>query len=108
VACEDRRLLAESQRFIGAGAAHRAGRKAVLIAGAGEAGMIVARDLRRNPQMRMVPIWFIDDDPAKVGRLIAGLRVHGRLSELPAVAAAHNVTLVVIAMPTAPARRFVS
>ena len=96
------RLLAESQRFIGAGAAHRAGRKAVLIAGAGEAGMIVARDLRRNPQMRMVPIGFIDDDPAKVGRLIAGLRVHGRLSELPAVAAAHNVTLVVIAMPTAP------
>ena len=97
------RLLAESQRIIGVGAKkHDAVRKAVLIAGAGEAGMIVARDLRRNPQLGMVPIGFLDDDPAKVGHLIAGLRVHGRLGELPAVAASHNVTLVVIAMPTAP------
>jgi FlaA1/EpsC-like NDP-sugar epimerase len=96
------RLLAESQRIIGVGAKKHAVRKAVLIAGAGEAGMIVARDLRRNPQMGMVPIGFLDDDPAKIGHLIAGVRVHGRLGELPAVAAAHNVTLVVIAMPTAP------
>jgi FlaA1/EpsC-like NDP-sugar epimerase len=97
------RLMAESQRVGSTGAARPdAVRKAVLIAGAGEAGMIVARDLRRNPQMGMVPVGFLDDDPSKVGHLIAGLRVHGRLSELRAVAAAHNVTLVVVAMPTAP------
>jgi FlaA1/EpsC-like NDP-sugar epimerase len=97
------RLMAESQRYVGGGAERRSAvRKAVLIAGAGEAGMIVARDLRRNPQMGMGPVGFLDDDPSKIGHLIAGLRVHGRLSELGAIAAAHNVTLVVIAMPTAP------
>jgi FlaA1/EpsC-like NDP-sugar epimerase len=97
------RLLAESQRVISGGTRkHDVVRRAVLIAGAGEAGVIVTRDLRRNPQMGMVPIGFLDDDPAKVGHLIAGSRVLGRLDELPAVAASHNVTLVVIAMPTAP------
>jgi len=96
------RLLAESQRTIRGSVRVPSTRKAVLIAGAGEAGMIVARDLHRNPQMGMVPIGFVDDDPAKVGHLIAGLRVHGRLDDLAAVTAAHNVTLVVIAMPTAP------
>ena len=97
------RLVAESQRIGGAGAQkHDANRKVVLIAGAGEAGMIVARDLRRNPQMGMVPIGFLDDDPAKIGHLIAGLRVRGRLDDVRTVAAAHHVTLVVIVMPTAP------
>lgn len=92
------RLLAESQR----GSSGVTAREAVLIAGAGEAGVIVARDLRRNPQLGLVPVGFLDDDPAKVGHLIAGLRVHGRLDALSAVAAAHKVTFVVIAMPTAP------
>ena len=97
------RLLGESQRGASNITAGRdAPREVVLIAGAGEAGLIVARDLRRNPQLRMAPIGFLDDDPAKAGHLIGGLRVRGRLDELGDVAAAHNVTFVVIAMPTAP------
>ena len=97
------RLLGESHRGLSSAAKGRNGAlEAVLIAGAGEAGVIVARDLRRNPQLGMVPVGFLDDDPAKVGHLIAGLRVHGRLDQLPAVAAAHKVTFVVGAMPTAP------
>ena len=96
------RLLGESQRGIRSSGRRDAAREAVLVAGAGEAGIIVARDLRRNPQLGMVPVGFLDDDPAKVGHLIAGLRVHGRLDELAAVAATHKVTFVVIAMPTAP------
>ena len=97
------RILAESQRKTAA-QRPRPGtpRKAVLIAGAGEAGVIVARDLQRNPHLRMIPVGFVDDDPLKIGHRIAGLSVHGRLDTLAVVAAQHNVALVVIAMPSAP------
>jgi FlaA1/EpsC-like NDP-sugar epimerase len=97
------RFLAESQHSITARRPRRGlASKTVLIAGAGEAGVLVMRDLRRNPHLGMVPVGFLDDDPAKVGHLVAGLRVHGRLADLAAVAKTHHVSLVVIAMPTAP------
>ena len=39
----------------------------VLIVGAGNGGQQVAAELRRNPELRNVPIGFVDDDPRKQG-----------------------------------------
>ena len=73
----------------------------VLIVGAGEAGAMVARELTRNPQRLMMPLGFVDDDQAKVGKRIYGLPVFGPLSVLPAVIQSQQINEVAIAMPSA-------
>jgi FlaA1/EpsC-like NDP-sugar epimerase len=73
----------------------------ILIVGAGAAGTMVAREMRRNPQLGMEPVGFLDDDPGKVGKQIAGLRVLSVTSTLPAVVRANKIDSVVIAMPAA-------
>lgn len=78
--------------------------KRILIVGAGAAGTLVAREMRRNPLLAMKPVGFLDDDTEKVGKQIAGLTVLGPLSMLPALVKSRHVDTVVIAMPTADGR----
>lgn len=92
------RILAES-RGRGDGLLETA--KRVLIVGAGDAGVMVLRELQRNPQLGMVAVGFLDDDPAKIGKHIHGITVLGNLSSLVKVTRDHHVNEVVIAIPTA-------
>jgi FlaA1/EpsC-like NDP-sugar epimerase len=78
-----------------------AAQRRVLVAGAGEAGVMVVRELQRNPQLGLRPAGFLDDAPEKYGKSIGGVRVLGRLDDLALVAAAHNASEVIIAMPAA-------
>jgi UDP-GlcNAc:undecaprenyl-phosphate GlcNAc-1-phosphate transferase len=50
--------------------------KRVLIYGAGDGGELVFRELHNNARLQVLAAGFIDDDPAKVGRLMHGLRVY--------------------------------
>jgi FlaA1/EpsC-like NDP-sugar epimerase len=70
-------------------AAHR-----VLILGAGLLGLTTAVDMRRYPHMQLVG--FLDDDPSKYRRLIAGCRVLGNSDDLEVLCLRHKVTDVVI------------
>jgi FlaA1/EpsC-like NDP-sugar epimerase len=79
---------------------HGPGRR-VLIAGAGDAGAIVAREIQRNPGLKMDPIGFIDDDPVKIGKKIYGVPVRGAVSQLATLAESLAIDEVLIAMPTA-------
>ncbi|MGE5359760.1 MAG: SDR family NAD(P)-dependent oxidoreductase, partial [Bacteroidales bacterium] len=85
--------------------AHKANRnggtKRVLVAGAGEAGTLVVREMQKNPQLHLQPVGFLDDEPAKQSKSICGVTVLGPLSKIDEVFAAHRVDQVVIAMPTA-------
>ncbi len=54
---------------------------AVLIAGAGEAGTMIMREMARHPAMGMTPAGFVDDDPAKQNQLINGVPVLGTVAE---------------------------
>lgn len=78
------------------------GAKSVLIAGAGEAGAMILRELQRNPQLNQVPVGFMDDDPAKQGMSIHGVAVLGTREDFKDIVPAHGVDRVIIAMPTAP------
>ena len=71
----------------------------ILIVGAGAAGTMVAREMRRNPQLGMIPAGFLDDDPGKVGKHIGGLLVFGDTTRLADVVRARRIDSVVIAMP---------
>lgn len=74
----------------------------VLVVGAGAAGTMVVREMRRNPQLGMVPAAFLDDDVEKIGKYVTGLRVMGSGAALPEIVRGLSIDHVVIAMPTAP------
>ncbi|HEV8429169.1 MAG TPA: hypothetical protein VGQ41_14805 [Pyrinomonadaceae bacterium] len=68
----------------------------VLIYGAGDAGELLLRELRNNRELQLAPIGFLDDDPAKSGKVIHGLRVFGGNGELGTVCSQHEIDEVVI------------
>jgi FlaA1/EpsC-like NDP-sugar epimerase len=78
--------------------------RGVLIAGAGVAGTMTVKELLNNPQMGILPLGFLDDDPMKAGKRVHGVQVRGTLSDLAEVARAWKADEVIIAMPTAPGR----
>ena len=73
----------------------------VLIAGAGEAGALILRELRANPQTGLIPAGFVDDDPHKQGMLIQRVRVLGGCESIPSLVREHRIDQVIIAMPSA-------
>ncbi|HEY8411167.1 MAG TPA: hypothetical protein VIK76_07190 [Pyrinomonadaceae bacterium] len=68
----------------------------VLIYGAGDGGELLLRELRNNRELNLSPIGFLDDDPAKSGKVIHGLRVFGGNGDLSIVCTQHEVDEVVI------------
>ena len=68
----------------------------VLIYGAGDGGELLLRELRNNRDLQLAPIGFLDDDPAKAGKVIHGLRVFGGNGDLGSVCAQQHVDEVVI------------
>jgi FlaA1/EpsC-like NDP-sugar epimerase len=59
-------------------------------------------ELKRNPELRVVPIGFVDDDPRMRGIRVAGLKVLGSTSELAKVLDDTEPDEVIIAIPSAP------
>ena len=74
----------------------------VLIAGAGAAGGMIARELIGHPQLGLAPVGFVDDDRSKRGHRLQNLPVLGTLADIPRLAKSHRIGEVVIAMPSAP------
>jgi FlaA1/EpsC-like NDP-sugar epimerase len=87
-------------------AAFRGGRKGertVLIAGAGEGGRLVLREIMRNRELGLAPVGFLDDDPHKRSLRIDGVRVRGNTEEdLPRILDEAEPDEVIIAIPSAP------
>ncbi|MEO8448673.1 MAG: nucleoside-diphosphate sugar epimerase/dehydratase [Gemmatimonadota bacterium] len=74
----------------------------VLIAGAGAAGELIAKELRGNADLRLTPVGFVDDDPAKHGHQMVGLPVLGSIDRLDEFRKRFRVDELIIAMPSAP------
>jgi UDP-GlcNAc:undecaprenyl-phosphate GlcNAc-1-phosphate transferase len=68
----------------------------VLIYGAGDGGELLLRELRNNSELRLSPVGFLDDDAAKNGKVIHGLRVFGGNGDLAQVCEQEKVDEVVI------------
>lgn len=73
----------------------------ILVLGAGAAAALLLRDLTAQSPWRVVGL--LDDDLAKQGRQLHGVRVIGPLSEVVRQAQSHDVSRVIIAMPSASA-----
>ena len=59
-------------------------RKTILI-GAGQAGVLVAKEVATWGVLGIDPVGFVDDDPVKTGRTVHGLEVLGTIADLPKV-----------------------
>jgi UDP-GlcNAc:undecaprenyl-phosphate GlcNAc-1-phosphate transferase len=77
-----------------------------LIMGAGDGGDLLLRELRNNPSLPYKPVGFIDDDPAKQGHLIHGIKVLGTRQELVYLVEKHGVERVFISILSSPDQGF--
>ena len=91
------RILAEQSNARPEGKAKR-----VLIIGAGDAGALVVRELQKPSQLNLIPIGFLDDDPAKQNHQIYGVSVIGKVNKLSDILDNQQVDEVIIAIPSAP------
>ncbi len=83
---------------------YRTGKKA-LVAGAGSAGEMLARDLLRDPESRYQPVAFVDDDTKKRGREIHGIRVAGSIDEASRLVPQLGIDVILIAVPSATSKQ---
>ena len=77
----------------------RLGARRVLIFGAGDAGAMVAREMRENAAHQMVAIGFVDDNPGKVGAYIHGVPVYGTRRDLRRLIERLRPDEILIAVP---------
>ena len=75
--------------------------KRVLIAGAGEAGQMLARDIRQHPEKGLQVVGFVDDDPDKQNLTVRGLPIFGGREKIPELVESTGIEEVIIAMPSA-------
>jgi len=75
--------------------------KPVVIVGAGRGGAMLARELERSADWRVVAL--VDDDRSKWGRELSGNPVIGGIESLPEVLASEKASHVILAMPSAAA-----
>ena len=73
----------------------------VLVVGAGDAGALIVKEMRANPQLSLNPVGFVDDNPQKLGARIHSVRVLGNRQDIPELVREQRVDEVIIAMPTA-------
>ncbi|HEY6230091.1 MAG TPA: hypothetical protein VIW64_02395 [Pyrinomonadaceae bacterium] len=76
--------------------AKSAGGRRVLIYGAGDGGELLLRELLNNRALKYSPVGFVDDDPAKSGKLLHGLKVYAGNGDLSSVCRQHEVDAVLI------------
>lgn len=73
-----------------------------MLVGAGQAGVLVAKEILQRPDLGVVPVGFLDDDVTKRGTVIHGIPVLGNGQELAALCAEHNAEEVLITMANVP------
>ena len=97
-------LLMFQHLITSAGADYKKSR--VLIVGAGDAGVAMLAETRRNRALGLKAVGFVDDDHQKRNLSIHGVRVISGICDLSAVAAKTRARIAIIAIPSlAPQRR---
>ena len=72
--------------------------KRVILFGAGDAGILLARELRKRTEVKLVG--FLDDDPSKRGSVISQLKVLGDSRSLEQIVRQYAIDQVIISIAT--------
>lgn len=73
-------------------------KKEVIIYGAGESGLITKRSLDRDAGSRFKVIAFVDDDPAKSGKTVEGIKIYNADDDLEDLLRSNNVTQLILSI----------
>ena len=79
-------------------------RKPVLLIGAGQAGVLAAKEIMGRGESGLEVMGFVDDDPEKQGAVIQGVKVLGKSDDLPGLVRRLAVDHVILTMATAHRR----
>lgn len=80
----------------------------VLILGAGKTGELIYNALRRDRNLGLDVVGFLDDDPVKVGGTINGIKIHAGVDKAQKYIGRCGIESIVIAMPGCEKKKFVS
>lgn len=72
----------------------------VLIVGAGDGGVLVARELKNHYAQTVKIVGFVDDDPLKAGQQILGCPVLGVTEQIPTLVEEYQIDEIIISMPS--------
>ncbi|PLS79899.1 MAG: polysaccharide biosynthesis protein [Chloroflexi bacterium] len=86
--------LAERLRWLGYGHGNA---QRVLVVGAGEAGVMIVKEMQSNPHLRLHAVGFVDDDPQKQNARIRGVYVLGGPEHIPELVRETGARQVIIA-----------
>ena len=76
----------------------------VLIVGAGEAGNAIIKEIVNSRYVNMKIVGIVDDDKAKHGRFMHGIKVLGDRNDIVDIAESRRVDEIIIAMPSTSAK----
>ncbi len=77
----------------------------VMIVGGGDAGFTIIREMKTSDKISYMPLCVIDDDPAKQGTRVCGVRVVGKTEAIEEMAVKYGVSQIFVAMPAVPKQR---
>lgn len=80
----------------------------VLILGAGKTGELIFNALKRDKNLGLNVVGFLDDDPAKIGKRIGGIKIHAGVDKAHKYIGRCGIEDIVIAMPGCEKKKFVS
>ncbi|MCM1992488.1 polysaccharide biosynthesis protein [Oceanirhabdus seepicola] len=75
--------------------------KNLLIVGAGDAGVMINKEISRHEELKYNVVGFIDDDESKKGMLIGGKKVLGNQNDIERICKEQNISDILIAIPSA-------
>lgn len=79
----------------------RANGRRTIVIGAGEAGVMVLREAKRNAMAPIKIVGFVDDDRYKHNMHIQGIRVLGTCRDLVRIVQQYRIDEIIIAIPSA-------
>ncbi len=78
-----------------------AGKKRTMIIGGGAAGAMVIRELLLSEKSENRVVCVADDNPAKIGTYLRGVRIAGTTEEIPDLVERHRIEEIIFAIPSA-------
>lgn len=76
-------------------------KKRTLIYGAGQAGVMVLKELNSKGYGDFMPVGFVDDDTSKKGQKLHGLPIYGSRNDLDKTVIKEKIQAIIIAIPSA-------
>jgi FlaA1/EpsC-like NDP-sugar epimerase len=80
----------------------------LLLVGAGQAADMLTREIRRMPSLSMTVVGLVDDRYELQNMSLQGFPVLGRVEDVPDLVKRHDVTQIIVAIPSATAEQIVS